>query len=409
MPPLGELAFTRLPLDRPTLILDPDRARANIARMAAKAARAGVRFRPHFKTHQSAEIGGWFRDHGVEAITVSSLTMAAYFARHGWKDITVAIPVNLREMRAIDELAGMIDLGLLVDAPAAVEALAREMRARARVWVKIDAGYGRAGVPWDRPDEVLALVRGIQLSPRLRFAGLLTHSGHSYRQIGIDGIRQVHFESLGRMEQVRGALVAAGAVGAETESCPISVGDTPTCSTMDEFPGVSEIRPGNFVFYDLMQLRLGTCSAEDIAVSLACPVIGVYPKRREVVIYGGSVHLSSERLLRAGPGQVGTAAGVGGHTRAGDHAGAAAPPGGEARPLFGCLMASGAGGALGVPDERAPVVGLTQEHGVVRLPEGALERVRIGDLVLVCPVHSCLTAALYKEYLTLDGRQVERM
>src|SRR6476620_10300974 len=89
-------------ITRPTLLLDEARCRRNIERMASKARRSNVRFRPHFKTHQSAQIGEWFREAGVNAITVSSVKMAEYFASHGWDDITIAFPANWREIEAIN-------------------------------------------------------------------------------------------------------------------------------------------------------------------------------------------------------------------------------------------------------------------------------------------------------------------
>jgi D-serine deaminase-like pyridoxal phosphate-dependent protein len=85
----------KLAIQKPTLLLSRQRAMANIEKMAQKALHSGVRFRPHFKTHQSAQVGEWFREFGVEAITVSSVEMALYFAQHGWRDITIAFPVNL--------------------------------------------------------------------------------------------------------------------------------------------------------------------------------------------------------------------------------------------------------------------------------------------------------------------------
>ena len=91
---------------RPTLLLDERRARRNIERMARKAAAAGLRFRPHFKTHQSAAVGDWFRAAGVDAITVSSVDMGLYFAAHGWRDLTVAFSANVLESDKIDSLAG---------------------------------------------------------------------------------------------------------------------------------------------------------------------------------------------------------------------------------------------------------------------------------------------------------------
>lgn len=97
----------------PTLVLDENKVRENIRRMAEKAKKAGVRLRPHTKTHQSAEIAGWYRDYGIDGITVSSLTMAEYFADHGWDDITVAFPANILEIETINRLGKKISLGLI--------------------------------------------------------------------------------------------------------------------------------------------------------------------------------------------------------------------------------------------------------------------------------------------------------
>ena len=126
----------------PTLLLDKNRAQANLRRMAAKAAAQKVRFRPHFKTHQSAEIGEWFRAEGVTAITVSSMRMAAYFAAHGWEDILVAFPVNLREIEEIRTLSEQVHLGLLVESPESVERLAADSRLPAAVYRRYSGNGG---------------------------------------------------------------------------------------------------------------------------------------------------------------------------------------------------------------------------------------------------------------------------
>jgi D-serine deaminase-like pyridoxal phosphate-dependent protein len=109
---------------KPTLVLDEDRARRNIERMAARAAGFGVRFRPHFKTHQSRHIGRIFREFGVEAITVSSVSMASYFAADGWADILIAFPFNILESAEIGRLSSGCSLGLLAESPAGLAALA---------------------------------------------------------------------------------------------------------------------------------------------------------------------------------------------------------------------------------------------------------------------------------------------
>ena len=125
---------------RPTLVVDKNICLRNIERMAKKAADHNVRFRPHFKTHQSAEIGEWFKPFGVEAITVSSVQMAEYFAANGWKDITIAFPLNIREIKNIDRLAANTRLGILVENLDAVNALNERITSKLNVWIKIDTG-----------------------------------------------------------------------------------------------------------------------------------------------------------------------------------------------------------------------------------------------------------------------------
>jgi D-serine deaminase-like pyridoxal phosphate-dependent protein len=175
------------------------------------------------------------------------------------------------------------------------------------------------------------------------------------------------------MLQVRDRLKAAGAGTAE-----VSVGDTPGCSLSKLFGDVDEIRPGNFVFYDAEQYGIGACSAEDIAVVVACPVVAKHPERGEAVIYGGAVHLSKDWMPGEGPLRHGLVA----------------LPGGE---------------GWGSPLAGAYVDRLSQEHGVVHLESEDLSGLRIGDLVCVIPAHSCLTVQVMGEYLTLDGRRVGTM
>ena len=164
----------------PTLVLDEAQAVRNIERMVGKARAAGVALRPHFKTHQSAAVGELFRARGVRAITVSSLPMASYFAAHGWDDIGVAIPVNVRALATINELAQRVRLTLLVESVAAVAALAAGLAQEVALWLEIDPGYGCSGVAYDAPAEALAVAQAIVAAPHCRFAGLLAHAGQSY-------------------------------------------------------------------------------------------------------------------------------------------------------------------------------------------------------------------------------------
>ncbi len=362
-------------ITRPTMLLDEARVRANIARMAQKARANGVRFRPHFKTHQSAQIGEWFRAEGVTAITTSSVRMAEYFAGQGWDDITVAFPANVREIDAINRLAAQVRLNLLVESAATARILAERLTAPVGAWIEVDAGSGRSGVPWTAGGDLLEIADLLTSSRQLRLQGLLTHAGNTYAARGRAAVAAVHTETVTRMGRLRHWLMEHSFLGLE-----LSFGDTPACSLLEDWGEVDEARPGNFVFYDLMQMAIGSCTAADVGFVVGCPVVAVHPERREIVLYGGAVHLSKEMLLRE-----------------------------DGSPSYGAIVPLTASG-WGDPLEGAWLRGLSQEHGVVAATPAAWEHflagVQVGDLLGVLPVHSCLTADLLKEYVTLDGEHI---
>jgi D-serine deaminase-like pyridoxal phosphate-dependent protein len=360
-------------ITRPTLLLDEARCRRNIERMAEKAKRSNVRFRPHFKTHQSAQIGRWFREVGVEAITVSSVKMAEYFAAHGWDDITIAFPANWREIEAINRLAESVRLGLLVDAPETVRFLAEALRHPVDVWIDVDTGYQRTGVPWDAADDIAALASGVQAASVMTLRGLLTHSGHAYGARLPEWIRHVYDETFTRMANARATLEAAGFGRPE-----ISIGDTPTCSVIDDLSAVDEIRPGNFAFYDMMQVAIGSCTEDDVAVAVACPVVAKYPQRRQIVVHGGGVHLSKDFIVDP-----------------------------QGRTTYGAVALPSSSGWGPVVD--AHVSSVSQEHGVILADDETFNRIQIGDLLMVLPIHSCMTADILKSYMTLSGETIEMM
>lgn len=355
-------------ITRPTLLLDVGRCRDNIAHMALRSRSSGVRFRPHFKTHQSAEIGSWFRDEGVTAIAASSLRMAKYFADSGWGDITVAFPANWREIELINDLASRIRLGLIVESRETVRFLGSHLRNPVDIWIDLDTGYHRTGLDWQAVEEGIGLAQQISASPMLRLRGLLTHAGHSYKGRSYDEIKAVYDETATHLAFMRDQLAAAGYPGLE-----ISLGDTPTCSVVDDLSAVDEIRPGNFVYYDWMQVIIGACSAQDVAVALVCPVVTKNTARQQIVVYGGGVHLSKDSFVDR-----------------------------KDRTTFGGVSFP-EGKGWGEPLQDTYVSSLSQEHGVIQADPATFERVQIGDLLCILPVHSCMTADLMKEVVTLQG------
>ncbi len=355
-------------IQKPTAVLNPDIARRNIHRMAEKARKNDVRFRPHFKTPQSAQIGEWFREEGVQAITVSSVDMACYFAEHGWQDITIAFPVNWRQIEQINRLAQQISLTLLVESVETVEFLQQHLTAPVQIDLKIDTGYHRTGLEWDNLTEIQQVAATV--TDKLTLKGLLTHAGHTYKARGAETVRRIYEETLTRLQWVRDNLPFP---------VELSVGDTPSCSVVEDLSGVDEIRPGNFVFYDWMQVVIGSCQPEDIAVAVACPVVAKHPSRSTIVLYGGAVHLSKESLLNA-----------------------------DGQPIFGVLAEktdSGWGGVI--PD--AYLMSLSQEHGIVKAPPDLMNRVSVGDMLMVLPIHSCLTVDLLKKYVTPEDEEISMM
>jgi len=360
-------------IDQPTLLLNEAVARRNVQRMAEKVRRAGVRFRPHFKTHQSAEIGEWFRDLGVDKITVSSVEMAEYFAANGWQDILIAFSLNIRQFERIRALAARVKLSLLVENLEAIDALARAPHFAADIWIKVDVGAHRTGVDWQETEKAAFLIRAISQLPDLTLRGLLTHSGNTYHCENRQQVVRAFREGVEHINQMRASLQERG-----FEQVEISVGDTPGCSLSSDFSGIDELRPGNFIFYDAQQLVIGSCAAEDIAVAVACPVVALHPDRREVTIYGGAIHLSKDLLELVGKTSYG-------------------------------LVAFSEGEGWGDPVSGAIVRSLSQEHGILQFADGQYKQLKVGDLVYILPAHSCLTVQLLRKYLTLSGRVISTM
>ncbi len=352
----------------PTLLLNPRIARRNIETMAAKTRRSKVHFRPHFKTHQSRQIGEWFRAEGVDAITVSSLAMAEYFADAGWQDIFIAFTANRRELAAINHLARRVRLGLLFEEAATLDYFMQNLESPVNVWFEADNGSARTGIPIRQSDAFAQLAQHIR--PPHVLAGVMTHAGNTYHTQSTGEICRIYRQTLVDLLDLKQVLFQAGYQGAK-----ISYGDTPAMTLVDDFSGLDEARPGNFIFYDGCQVSYGVCRTTDIAVGVACPIIAVYPQRGQLVLYGGAVHLSKDRFELNG------------------------------RQVFGYLCRPTPQG-WGPVIPNAVVSTLWQEHAMVDMPAALVETFHPGDLLVVLPAHSCLTVDLYDTYLTPEGEKI---
>lgn len=352
---------------KPTLLVNETIARDNIMRMAYKAHRNKLQLRPHFKTHQSADIGQWFIDAGIEQATVSSVDMARYFAGAGWKDITIAFPYNPLEWEEIEALAQRIHLNVLIVSSAALEHLNSHVQAELGYFIKVDVGTHRTGILPHQQDLIKAVADS--KNPKHTLKGLLAHAGHAYTLLNESKAKQVFDESVEALKHVKTII--------GRDDLLLSYGDTPTCSVLDKFPGVDELRPGNFVFYDTMQHSFGACDMRDIAVCMACPVVSLHPDRNEAVVYGGAVHFSKDFVTE-----------------------------GERR-HYGKVVRFTREGWRSEPI--AEVNRLSQEHGILRGSSEFIKSLQIGSLVGILPVHACLTADLQGFYVSLTGEKLDKM
>jgi D-serine deaminase-like pyridoxal phosphate-dependent protein len=375
-----------LTLPTPCALVDRERVERNCRAMAAAARRWGVRLRPHVKTHKCVEAARLQVAEAPEGgITVSTLAEARHFAAAGFRDITYAVPIAPERLPEAVEIGRGIDrLSVLVDGPVAVAAaaeVAAAADARIPLFLKVDCGYGRAGVDPARPESV-ALARSVAASPHLDFRGLLTHGGHSYGA-------HSPAESLGAaLEEAASPVAFARKLREEGVEVPeVSVGSTPTCTALTRevaaaggdgvgvWDGVTEIRPGNYVFFDVYQTLLGSCQLEDVAFSVLVTVISHHPHRNRLLVNAGSLALSAD----PGPRHVDPHCGFG---LVADLAG---------QPLAGLRL-----------------TGLSQEHGWVEAASGdgrELEVFPVGTRLRIFPNHSCLTAAAYDRYHVLEGGQ----
>ncbi len=354
-------------LRTPAFLVDVKKVRRNARAMIERARRHGVRLRPHVKTHKTVEIARMQVGGGPAAITVSTPEEARFFATAGFEDITYAFPL------APDRLswaAGFTEtirhFHVIVDHPEmapALDSAGRSRGIRFSVFLKVDPGYGRAGVDPQNPAS-LETARRLHDSRAVDFKGILTHGGHAYRCAGPGEIVEA-------AKRERDVMVRfAGLIRENGIPCPeVSVGSTPTAVLGEGWEGVTEIRPGNYVFFDKFQADIGACRLDDCAASVLATVAGVYPERNRLLVNAGALSLSCDRGAE--------------HLR--DEA------------EYGCV--------IGHPDLK--ITHLSQEHGLVTA-DGPLrfENDLLGSRFRIIPNHSCLAAALFSEYYVVENGEV---
>ncbi|MDH5367122.1 MAG: alanine racemase [Cyclobacteriaceae bacterium] len=348
-------------ITRPTLIIDEVKCRANIEVMAQKANNSNTELIPHFKTHQSKEIGEWFKDYGVSKITVSSVKMAEYFAEAGWNDIYIAFPCNVLEVESINRLADKISLTLLFSNVVAIELLSDQLTSKVNARIEIDTGSDRSGFKNNNFEGIDSAINLINESELINLIGFYSHAGQSYKARNAKEINAV-------FDDMKSQLLVLN----KKYELPISCGDTPCCSVVTHFDEFESIHPGNFAFYDVMQAQIGSCRFDQIGIALATPVVDVNHVTNEIVVHGGGVHLSKDEMI-------------------------------ESKEVsYGKIVKFNKEG-WGDPLEGCHVKSLSQEHGVVKATVEVCNSVKVGDILGILPVHSCMTADCMGYYYDLSG------
>ena len=343
----------------PAVLIDLDVVERNVAAMAERARRAGVRLRPHAKTHKTIEIGRLQMAAGAVGLSVAKVGEAEVFAAAGFEDLFVAYPVVGEDKgRRLLALADRARLAVGVDSSDGARTLDAVFRASGRrldVLLKVDVGFHRVGVS---PDQAVQAAQSLSDLSGLRLRGVFTHAGHAYLAGSPDGVAEV-----GRSE---GSILVETAQrirdsGIEIEE--VSVGSTPTARHAMAIPGVTSCRPGNYVFHDASQVSLGVCGMEDCAMTVLATVVSV-PAPDRAVVDAGSKTLSSDPLRPSGPGH---------------------------------------GFIVG---RRSRIARLSEEHGVIDVVAG--ESYRVGERVRILPNHACVVSNLHDRLLGMRGGRVEK-
>ncbi len=351
-------------IETPALLLDLDVVERNLERMAARARQLGVRLRPHAKTHKCPELGSRQIAHGAVGLTVATLAEAEAFADAGVRDITWAFPIDPTHIVHAQRIAARphITLRVVTDDLATARALAGS---GLHVWLKVDCGTHRAGVDPASP-YAMEVAKELAREEDLVFDGILTHSGHAYRT-------RNHAEAAAVAEAERLVMVqfAQRLAVAGVPVRGISVGSTPAMAAVTDLTGVTEARPGNYVFYDRTMVLIGCCEPQDVGVTVLASVVSHQPGADHLVVDAGALALSKD----TGPAHLGLA-----------------PSFGDVRGHPGLHVAS-----------------LSQEHGVVRGSAEALRALRVGDRIEIVPNHSCLAVAHFDDYHVMrGGREIDR-
>lgn len=353
-------------ISTPAALLDVDRMQHNITRMQSRMNNLGVRFRPHVKTSKCIEVAQAQIQAGAQGITVSTIKEAEQFFAAGITDILYAVGITANKFaHALALIQKGCDLKVLTDSvqsATAISAFAVANDIRFKVMIEIDTDNHRSGIKPDSP-QLLEVAQALAMGGT-ELHGVMTHAGSSYDLNTPEAL-------LHMAEQERsGCVLAAQRLRDAGFTCPVvSVGSTPTALSAQKLEGVTEVRAGVYVFFDLVMLNVGVCETDDMALSVLTSVIGHQAEKGWVIVDAGWMAMSRDRgtqkqTVDFGYGQVCNVAGT---------------------PLPGFFM-----------------TGANQEHSIIsRRGEHDLSitsQFPVVSQLRILPNHACATAAQFSEY-----------
>ena len=363
-------------LRTPAVLVDTARVARNIDRMQAAADARGIRLRPHAKTHKLPDMARRQIARGAIGICCAKLGEAEVFADAGIEDIRLPYPLHPVNADRVLALLDRTRLSFIVDDPAVARQWSACLSGAGRtvdVLVKVDVGFHRCGIDPDRPDADRLVARIAEL-PGLRFRGLLSHAGQAY---GAASEQEAAAIAATEARLLTTLAERAGAMGARVDE--ISVGATPTARFSVQEDGITEIRPGNYIYYDRTQVGLGAAAWDDCALTVLARVVST-PAPDRLILDSGSKTLSNDAARGFG-----------------------------STPGHGVVFADL---ETRVPDESLLVERLSEEHANVRVLDGG-RGLKTGDLVRVLPNHSCVVSNLVDAVWLVDGdggdARVEKM
>ena len=352
-------------ISTPRVLVDRAKVHANIASMQQLAAGAGVTLRPHCKTHKSVTVARWQLDAGASGVCCAKLAEAETFADAGIDDIRLPYPVNPANATRVLALLDRVRLSIIVDDVEVARQWSEKMVASGRrldVLIKVDVGFHRCGIDPDS-GQAFDIVREVAGLPGVRLRGLLSHAGHGYLAKSVSEI-----EAIAEQEIAILGHLASRARSAGIEIAEISVGSTPTARFIARQAGVTEMRPGNYVFFDRTQVGLEATAIDNCALTVLATVVS-RPSPTRLNFDAGSKTLTSDGVRGFGS------------------------PTGHGL-VFPSIDAT-------TPDPTIAIQRLSEEHATAEVPESC--RLKPGDRVRIVPNHSCVVTNLADELTLVEG------